>query len=119
MKPGIDNTFHFERFRVDPGDLANVLVGQQNLRSITSDLNEGRERGHNRNLLYHLAFGNIDDLDFIVFDLDGDRIVAAVAMNRGRDIAASRRLIERRVAVDRKRLTDDAVPLRDLLNPAT
>ena len=59
--------------------------------------------------------GRLDDLDFIAFDLAGDRIVAAVAMNRGRDIAAARRLIERRVSVDRGQLADEDRPLRDLL----
>jgi 3-phenylpropionate/trans-cinnamate dioxygenase ferredoxin reductase subunit len=59
--------------------------------------------------------GRLDDLDFIAFDIEGDRVVAAVAMNRGRDIAAARRLIERRIVVDRTRLADDDVPLRDLL----
>ena len=63
--------------------------------------------------------GSYDDIDFITFDLDGDRIVAAVAMNRGRDIAAARRLIERQIAVDRKRLADDDVTLRDLLKSST
>jgi len=59
--------------------------------------------------------GRIEDLDFITFDLSGDRVVAAVAMNRGRDIAATRRLIERGVTVDDKRLADEDTPLRDLL----
>jgi 3-phenylpropionate/trans-cinnamate dioxygenase ferredoxin reductase subunit len=59
--------------------------------------------------------GSLDALDFITFDLEDDRIVAAVAINRGRDIAAARRLIERRIAVDRTRLADDDVPLRELL----
>ena len=59
--------------------------------------------------------GNVDDLDFITFDLAGDRVIAAVAMNRGRDISATRRLIERRVKLDRAKLADDDVPLRELL----
>jgi 3-phenylpropionate/trans-cinnamate dioxygenase ferredoxin reductase subunit len=59
--------------------------------------------------------GSLDNLDFITFDLEGDRIAAAVAINRGRDIAATRRLIQRRITVDRKRLGDDDVPLKELL----
>jgi 3-phenylpropionate/trans-cinnamate dioxygenase ferredoxin reductase subunit len=59
--------------------------------------------------------GRMDDLDFIAFDLQGDKVVAALALNRGRDIAAARRLIERRVPVDAKKLADDDAPLRDLL----
>jgi hypothetical protein len=41
--------------------------------------------------------------------------VAAIAMNRGRDISVARRLIERRVAVDPARLGDSDVALKDLL----
>jgi 3-phenylpropionate/trans-cinnamate dioxygenase ferredoxin reductase subunit len=59
--------------------------------------------------------GTPDDLDFITFDVDRGRVVAAVAMNRGRDIAAARRLVERGVKVDAERLGDDDVALRDLL----
>jgi 3-phenylpropionate/trans-cinnamate dioxygenase ferredoxin reductase subunit len=59
--------------------------------------------------------GSYDDLDFIAFWLRGDNVVAALAMNRGRDISVTRRLIERRVVVDAKQLAADDVALRDLL----
>jgi 3-phenylpropionate/trans-cinnamate dioxygenase ferredoxin reductase subunit len=59
--------------------------------------------------------GALDERNFIAFFFDADRVIAAIALNRGRDIAATRRLIERRVTVDRARLADDDVPLKDLL----
>lgn len=59
--------------------------------------------------------GSYDDLDFIAFWLRADNVVAALAMNRGRDISVTRRLIERRVPVDEEHLRDDDVALRDLL----
>ena len=59
--------------------------------------------------------GSLDERDFIAFFLDADRVVAAIALNHGRDIAATRRLIERRITVDRARLADEDVALKDLL----
>jgi 3-phenylpropionate/trans-cinnamate dioxygenase ferredoxin reductase component len=59
--------------------------------------------------------GSLDSRDFIAFFLSDDRVVAAIALGRGRDIAATRRLIERRIVVDRARLADDDVALKDLL----
>ncbi|MEX2393394.1 MAG: FAD-dependent oxidoreductase [Actinomycetota bacterium] len=60
--------------------------------------------------------GSFDERDAITFYLRGDTIVAATALNRGKDIAATRRLIERRAHVDRAKLGDDDVPLRQLLS---
>ncbi len=59
--------------------------------------------------------GSLDGRDFIAFYVDGPHLVAATAMNRGKDIAIARRLIERRVEVDPKRLLDEDVALRSLL----
>jgi 3-phenylpropionate/trans-cinnamate dioxygenase ferredoxin reductase subunit len=59
--------------------------------------------------------GSIDERNFIAFFLEGDRVNAAIALDRGREISATRRLIERRVSVDRERLADDNAPLKDLL----
>jgi 3-phenylpropionate/trans-cinnamate dioxygenase ferredoxin reductase subunit len=59
--------------------------------------------------------GSLESRDFIAFYLNGDRVVAATALNRGRDISAARRLIERRVSVDHARLRDETVALKDLL----
>jgi NADPH-dependent 2,4-dienoyl-CoA reductase/sulfur reductase-like enzyme len=49
------------------------------------------------------------------FELEGDRIVYATGINVQRDIAAVRRLIERRVPVDAADLADPAKPLNALL----
>ncbi|HXH05045.1 MAG TPA: FAD-dependent oxidoreductase [Vicinamibacterales bacterium] len=51
----------------------------------------------------------------IVFTLSGDRLVSAMGINAQRDIAAARRLIERRVPVDPAALVDPARPLAALL----
>ncbi|WP_086731005.1 NAD(P)/FAD-dependent oxidoreductase [Streptomyces carpinensis] len=50
-----------------------------------------------------------------VFGLRGDRLVAAAAIDRVRDIKAARRLIDRGVAVDAARLADETTDLRTLL----
>jgi NADPH-dependent 2,4-dienoyl-CoA reductase/sulfur reductase-like enzyme len=49
------------------------------------------------------------------FEIDGDRVVYAMGINVQRDIAAARRLIERRVPVDAADLADPAKPLNNLL----
>jgi 3-phenylpropionate/trans-cinnamate dioxygenase ferredoxin reductase component len=49
------------------------------------------------------------------FDLDGDRIAYVLGINAQRDIAAARRLIERRVAVDLADLADPGKPLAAML----
>ncbi len=59
--------------------------------------------------------GSFDERNFVAFFLEGDHVVAAIALNRGHDIAATRRLIERRIPIDRAKLSDDDVPLKDLL----
>jgi 3-phenylpropionate/trans-cinnamate dioxygenase ferredoxin reductase subunit len=59
--------------------------------------------------------GNFEQRDAIAFFLHGDLVIAAIAMNRGKDVSVTRRLIERKVSVDRKRLGDEDVPLRQLL----
>ncbi|WP_367325650.1 NAD(P)/FAD-dependent oxidoreductase [Streptomyces sp. HUAS ZL42] len=59
--------------------------------------------------------GSPDGGAFTVFGLRGDRVVAAAAIDRGRDIKGARRLIDRGVAVDAERLADESVDLRVLL----
>jgi NADPH-dependent 2,4-dienoyl-CoA reductase/sulfur reductase-like enzyme len=49
------------------------------------------------------------------FELDGDHIVYATGINVQRDIAAARRLIERRVPIDPAALADPTKPLNALL----
>jgi 3-phenylpropionate/trans-cinnamate dioxygenase ferredoxin reductase subunit len=59
--------------------------------------------------------GSLEERDFIAFYLDGPYVHAATAMNRGKEIAIARRLIERRIAVDPAALRDEDVSLRALL----
>jgi NADPH-dependent 2,4-dienoyl-CoA reductase/sulfur reductase-like enzyme len=49
------------------------------------------------------------------FETDGVRVTAALGINAQRDIAAVRRLIERRIPVDAAALADPARPLAELL----
>jgi hypothetical protein len=51
----------------------------------------------------------------LVFETDGARVSAALGINAQRDIAAVRRLIERRIPVDPAALADPARPLAELL----
>jgi 3-phenylpropionate/trans-cinnamate dioxygenase ferredoxin reductase subunit len=51
----------------------------------------------------------------ILFECDGPRLVYAIGINAQRDIAAARRLIERRAPVDANELSDPAKPLAAML----
>jgi len=51
----------------------------------------------------------------LAFELDGAHVAAALGINAQRDLAAARRLIERRIPVDAAALADPARPLNDLL----
>ncbi len=51
----------------------------------------------------------------LAFETDGTRVTAALGINAQRDIAAARRLIERRTPIDAVALADPARPLADLL----
>ena len=51
----------------------------------------------------------------MLFELDGERLAYAMGINAQRDIAAARRLIERRVPVDADDLADPAKPLAAML----
>jgi len=51
----------------------------------------------------------------LVFDVDGGRLTYAMGINAQRDLAAARRLIERRVPVDPAALADPAQPLAAML----
>ncbi|MFF9807917.1 NAD(P)/FAD-dependent oxidoreductase [Streptomyces coeruleorubidus] len=59
--------------------------------------------------------GAPDSGAFTVFGLRGDRVVAAAAIDRARDIKAARRLVDRRTVVDPVHLTDENTDLRALL----
>jgi NADPH-dependent 2,4-dienoyl-CoA reductase/sulfur reductase-like enzyme len=51
----------------------------------------------------------------LLFELDGPRLAYAVGINAQRDMAAARRLIERKVSVDAKELADASKPLAAML----
>ncbi len=51
----------------------------------------------------------------LMFETDGTRVTAALGINAQRDIAAVRRLIERRIPVDGAALADPARPLAEFL----
>ena len=59
--------------------------------------------------------GEMGSAAFSVFDVRGDRVRAATAINSPRDIAVARRLIAQERPVDRARLADLDTPLRALL----
>jgi 3-phenylpropionate/trans-cinnamate dioxygenase ferredoxin reductase subunit len=59
--------------------------------------------------------GSMDERRFTVFYMRDGHVTAAVSLNRGKDISAARRMIQRRVAVDPKQLADVDVALKDLL----
>jgi NADPH-dependent 2,4-dienoyl-CoA reductase/sulfur reductase-like enzyme len=51
----------------------------------------------------------------LIFDISDGRLVSAMGINAQRDLAAARRLIERRVSVDVAALADPAQPLAAML----
>ncbi len=57
----------------------------------------------------------ISDKATVLFELDGATIAYAIGINAQRDIAAIRRLIERRIAVDAAELADPTKPLNAML----
>jgi 3-phenylpropionate/trans-cinnamate dioxygenase ferredoxin reductase subunit len=59
--------------------------------------------------------GSLEARDFTAIHLSGGRIVAAVALNRGKDISAIRRMMERGISADPKQLADEDVSLKSLL----
>lgn len=59
--------------------------------------------------------GNLDQRNFVVFYMQDQRIAAAVAFNRGRDVQRAMRLIKARVEVDPAKLRDENTDLRSLM----
>lgn len=62
--------------------------------------------------------GDVEDLCFAAFYLQRGRMVAAVGVNRPRDVRAAMGLIERGCPVDRTALSDASVDLRQLAKRA-
>jgi 3-phenylpropionate/trans-cinnamate dioxygenase ferredoxin reductase component len=61
---------------------------------------------------HRVVFREYGDGNFVAFCLDQDKLAAAVAVNRPRDIGESRRLIANAGRLDVEKLRDAAVPLR-------
>ena len=59
--------------------------------------------------------GSLDERNAVVFYVQEQRIVAAVAINRGRDVQRVMPLIKARVQVDPAKLRDENVDLRSLM----
>jgi 3-phenylpropionate/trans-cinnamate dioxygenase ferredoxin reductase subunit len=59
--------------------------------------------------------GNLDQRNFVVFYMQDQRIAAAVAFNRGRDVQRAMRLIKARIEVDPAKLRDENTDLRSLM----
>ncbi|GAB3306471.1 hypothetical protein GCM10027428_00230 [Haliea atlantica] len=60
--------------------------------------------------------GSLEEEAFTVFYVQDSVLYGAVSVNRASDMAACKRLIERRVRVDQSKLADLHVPLRELLS---
>lgn len=63
----------------------------------------------------HVLRGDPAGGAFTAFGLRGDRLVAAAAIDRSRDIKAARRLIDRAIPLSAAELTDEHTDLRTLL----
>jgi 3-phenylpropionate/trans-cinnamate dioxygenase ferredoxin reductase component len=63
----------------------------------------------------HAVRRPLPDNAMITFDVEGDRLISALAINAQRDIATARRLIERKVPVSAADLADATKPLANLL----
>jgi 3-phenylpropionate/trans-cinnamate dioxygenase ferredoxin reductase component len=61
-----------------------------------------------------LVRGDVDQPPFTAFYLAGDRLIAAAAVNDGRTITQTRRLMERRIEVDPAQLVDPSTDLKSL-----
>lgn len=58
--------------------------------------------------------GDLNASSFVMFFLDGERVVAALGPNAARDLRFARRLIERKTQIDPQKLADLQVPLAKL-----
>jgi 3-phenylpropionate/trans-cinnamate dioxygenase ferredoxin reductase subunit len=59
--------------------------------------------------------GSLDERDFVAFFLKDDVLLAALGVNRGREVRRAMKLISARARPDRQKLRDDGVDLRTLL----
>ena len=61
--------------------------------------------------------GSVDALDFVAFYLLEGRLLAALGMNRGREVRRSMKLVAARASPDPRALADEDIDLRDLIPP--
>jgi 3-phenylpropionate/trans-cinnamate dioxygenase ferredoxin reductase component len=59
--------------------------------------------------------GSMEERNFVAFYLKGERLLAAVSVNRGKDLRRSMRLIKAQSSVDTTKLRDPEVDLRTLV----
>jgi 3-phenylpropionate/trans-cinnamate dioxygenase ferredoxin reductase subunit len=71
--------------------------------------------GHPSSEAARVVRGSMDERSFTVFYLRNGYVTAAVSLNRGKDISAARRMIQRHIAADPTRLCDEDVALKELL----
>ena len=62
--------------------------------------------------------GSLEQRSFAAFSLDGDRVRAAISLNRPRDVLDARRLIARDHSATAGQLRDESLPLKRLATPA-
>jgi len=62
--------------------------------------------------------GSMEERNFVAFYRKDGRVLAAVAVNRGRDLRRSMRLIKAQRPVDTTKLRDPEVDLRTLVEAA-
>ena len=62
--------------------------------------------------------GSLEQRSFSAFSLDGDRVRAAISLNRPRDVLDARRLIARDHSATAGQLRDESLPLKRLATPA-
>jgi 3-phenylpropionate/trans-cinnamate dioxygenase ferredoxin reductase component len=62
--------------------------------------------------------GALEQRSFSAFSLDGDRVRAAISLNRPRDVLDARRLIARDHSATAAQLRDESLPLKRLAAPA-
>jgi len=62
--------------------------------------------------------GSLEQRSFSAFSLDGNRVRAAISLNRPRDVLDVRRLIARDHSATAGQLRDESVPLKRLAAPA-
>ena len=112
---------HFDNANKQGVAVANAMLGRDAVSDEASWF-WSDQYGHNIQFLgaatAELAIrGNVDDLDFTAFYLDGGVVCGAFTIDRGEDVMVARELLGRRV--DTAMLTDEDTELWELVDPKT